>query len=249
MVTSGESIPATFVRYAADILGNTNEGLSGAVIVQLTCAYGVDFGVDVKHTDYPFDAPNKRTALYENLMCFEDDRQKYKIIRELCEHDKFRGAECEEINDLKVRLSKYSKFSGLVDLRRADQELISEVRHWLEIIPDALTVYNDAIAKIDIDAYSRNLLDDLRLCLEITLRNVLENHKSLENQLPSLGVFVKSSGGSSEFTNMINRLLDYYSKYQNEYVKHSDTVNEIEANFVFELTSVFIKQLVRLKYP
>ncbi len=41
------------------------------------------------------------------------------------------------------------------------------------------------------------------------------------------------------------KLLDYYSKYQNSYVKHDSAVNASEMDFVFEITSAFMKQLVR----
>ena len=44
----------------------------------------------------------------------------------------------------------------------------------------------------------------------------------------------------AEFTNMFKSLLDYYSKYQNEHVKHNDNVNQGEMDFVIKLTSDFI---------
>jgi hypothetical protein len=40
--------------------------------------------------------------------------------------------------------------------------------------------------------------------------------------------------------------LDYYSKYQNTYVKHNDAVIEEEIEFIFEITASFMKHLVRL---
>ena len=36
----GEKIPANFVQFAADILGDTSSGLSGSDIVKATAAYG-----------------------------------------------------------------------------------------------------------------------------------------------------------------------------------------------------------------
>jgi len=61
-----------------------------------------------------------------------------------------------------------------------------------------------------------------------------------------LGPFLKSKGGSPELTNMFQKLLDYYSKYQNSYVKHNDDVIEEEIEFIFEITASFMKHLVRL---
>jgi len=46
MLTPDERIPTTFIQYAADILGDTNKGLSGPQIVKVMAAYAVDFDVD-----------------------------------------------------------------------------------------------------------------------------------------------------------------------------------------------------------
>ena len=70
--------------------------------------------------------------------------------------------------------------------------------------------------------------------------------KSLENQVSPIGAFLGAKGGSPELRNMFMKLLDYYTKYQNTYVKHNDAVIEEEIEIVFELTSSFIKHLVRL---
>ncbi len=45
---------------------------------------------------------------------------------------------------------------------------------------------------------------------------------------------------------MFAKLVDYYSKYQNSYVKHDDAVIEEEVEFIFEITSSFMKHVVRL---
>lgn len=47
---------------------------------------------------------------------------------------------------------------------------------------------------------------------------------------------------------MFVKLVDYYAKYQNSYVKHDDAVIGEEVEFVIELTSSFMKHLVRLSY-
>jgi hypothetical protein len=86
----------------------------------------------------------------------------------------------------------------------------------------------------------------LRLALEKLLQALLGNRRSLENQIAALGGFIKTRGGSAELANMFVTLVDYYSKYQNTYVKHDDAVLEEEVEFVFEITSSFMKHLVRL---
>ena len=53
-------------------------------------------------------------------------------------------------------------------------------------------------------------------------------------------------GGLAELANMFVKLVDYYTKYHNTYVKHDDAVIEEEIEFVLEITSAFMKHLVRL---
>ena len=87
----------------------------------------------------------------------------------------------------------------------------------------------------------RNVLDDMRLALELFLKEILNNQKSLENQLSEIGNFQKGKGKSQEFINMFKQLLDYYAKYQNKYVKHDDAVKPEEIDFVIELTTLFMR--------
>ena len=42
-------------------------------------------------------------------------------------------------------------------------------------------------------------------------------------------------------------LIDYYCKYQNTYIKHDDAVIENEIEFIFEMTSSFMKFLIRIQ--
>lgn len=43
---------------------------------------------------------------------------------------------------------------------------------------------------------------------------------------------------------MFNRLLDYYAKYQNNYVKHNDAVKYSEIDFVINLTTLFMRNFI-----
>ena len=45
---------------------------------------------------------------------------------------------------------------------------------------------------------------------------------------------------------MFGTLVDHYAKYHNSYVKHDDAVIEEEIDFIFEITSSFMKHLIRL---
>ena len=45
--------------------------------------------------------------------------------------------------------------------------------------------------------------------------------------------------------NMFQKLLDYYLKYNNDNVKHNENINSSEIDFVFGLTNLFIKLIVK----
>lgn len=243
-----EDMPATFVTYAADILGDTSRGLSGPQIIKITAAHAVDCDARLPHPTYPFSklGINKRTALYENLMAFPS-KERYKIIKEMCDHSTIHTQQKKEALKLKVKLfTKYGHLDDEGGSEGINETLVQQTRHWLEPYPDALQPFNAALQKQVQNVFLRNLLDDLRLALEKLLQAIFNNGKSLENQLPLLGPFLKRKGGSPELTNMFQKLLDYYSKYQNSYVKHNDAVIEEEIEFTFEITASFMKHLVRL---
>lgn len=236
-------IPLTFLDYAVGILASTAHGLSGNKIVQFTATWAVAHNLNLPHSTYPFDAPNKRTALRDNLLAFKPSVQ-YEMLKELCDQG-FRTR--DEVRELRAML--ISRFGSMFEPEAVEQvpeQLISETKHWLERHESAFRLYTAAEEKYRKRQFYRNLLDDLRLALESLLKEILGNRKSLENQLAPIGAFVAARGGSAELRNMFVKLVDYYAKYQNTYVKHADAVIEQEVEFVFELTSSFIKHFVRL---
>ena len=89
------------------------------------------------------------------------------------------------------------------------------------------------------------MLDDLRLSLEILLKEILQNNKSLENQLTEIGRYQKERGATSETTNMFRKLIEYFAKYQNNYVKHDDKIPKNEIEFIIDLTTTFMKYLIK----
>lgn len=242
-----ESIPAPFIRYAADILADTGKGLSGPTIVNETGSYAVEYDIKLlPHPTYPFDAPNKRTALYDNLMAFSPPQQ-YQIIKELCDHRSLQPDKFSKLKELKIRLvTRYASLDTGGSPSEINETLLEETRHWLAEYPDVLNLFSQAKEKYDQRVFHRNILDDLRLTLEKLLHSIFGNKKSLENQLRGVGAYIKKNGGSAELSNMFQKLLDYYTKYQNSYVKHDDAANEQEIEFVFEITSSFMKHLIQI---
>jgi len=245
-----QALPPAFTSYASEVLADTNLGLSGSQIVKLTAGYSIEFGVSIPHDQYPFvkHVASKRTALFENLMAFSD-AQRYRVIRELCDVPALRDRNGPGVEKLKQMLvMRYGHLAGEHLGSEVDSLLVERTQHWLDAFPDVRDLYDSAVQKHANAAFLRNLLDDLRLALELLLKSIFENDKSLEKQIPLLGDFIRKRGGSAELVNMLVKLVDYYAKYQNSYVKHDDAVIEEEVEFILELTSSFMKHFVRLSY-
>lgn len=234
-------IDDAFLAYACDILADTNSGLSGMKIVEYCNSYAIDYNRKTPHGSYPFDAPNKRTALKENLRVFDAPEQ-FRIIKELCDLPLM--SDKEKVKDLKVRL--FSRYGNLATEKIGESELIQKTKHWLSDHPQSLTQYESALSKYEGGIFERNTLDDMRLSFELLVKDLLNNGKSLENQISGIGEILKRSGASVELRNMVQQVIKYYTDFQNNHVKHNDAVNGNEIEYIIELTSVVMKFLIKI---
>lgn len=115
----------------------------------------------------------------------------------------------------------------------------------LSVCPAAQAVYKSGIAKYAEKKFDRNVLDDMRLSLELLVKQILGNGKSLENQTSELGT--KLGSYHTELRNLVIKNVDYLCKYQNQYVKHNDAVNPEEIDYIIEQTSATINFLIKVK--
>lgn len=111
---NNEKMPDVFVSYAADVLGDTQRGMTGSQIVKRCNSYAVDFDVNIPITSPDFGkfgniVPNKRTALYKNLSAF-NGQQQFVIIKELSELSIFdNNPEVVELR--KMLFDRYASYS------------------------------------------------------------------------------------------------------------------------------------------
>lgn len=231
-----------FITYATDILGDTATGLTGSEIDKYFAEYSMKFKRKLLSEYRPF--MSKRDKLKLNLENFKDN-EKFYILNDLCSKPKFIFK--PKVKELQVRL--ITDYPELNDIQSEDDkldiEIINQTKHWLSDYPKALKLYNQAISNYNLKTFQRNILDDLRLALELFLKQILKNEKSLENQFANIGALVSKAGGSKEYTNMFIQLIKYYGDYQNSYVKHNDKVVLPEVEFVMELTSIFMKNIIK----
>jgi hypothetical protein len=240
-------IPTAFINYAADTLAETKNGLSGSRIADYCSSYAMDFIIEIPYSEYPFpdDLQTKKIALRENLKAF-NSKQQFKIIKELSELPHF--VDNAGVKDLKIKLiSRYGSLGEGNAKEEINESLVEETQHWLSEYPDAIKLYKDCLEKHSNGIHQRNLLDDLRLSLETLLKNVLKNDKSLENQTNDLGKYINEKDCSKELNNMFLKPIEYFSKYQNTYIKHNNNVNDKEVEIIIEIASSFMKFIVRIR--
>lgn len=230
----------SFLTYASNILAETNSGLSGMKIVEHCNSYAITFNRIIPYGCYPFDAPNKRTALKENLRAFESAEQ-FRIIKELSELPDFSDNEQAKV----LRLTLYKRYGNLATEKISETELIQTTKHWMSGCPTALKQYESALSKYEGGIFERNTLDDIRLSFELLVKDLLQNDKSLENQIEGICGILDKCGTSVELKNMVHKIIDYYTKFQNNHVKHDDAVNKNEIEYVIELTSAIMKFLIK----
>lgn len=240
------TINENFLEHASDILADTKNGLSGALIVKYCNEYAIDFDVEIPVSSSDFGyfgsiVPNKKTALLKNLQAFNAEQQ-FRIIKELCELPLF----CDNKEAEKLQRNLFKKYGYLATEKISETELVQETTHWLSGHDDALKQYENALVKYESGIFERNTLDDMRLAFEILVKDLLGNNKSLENQFSDLGSQLKGKGASEEIRNMVVKIIEYYTKFQNSHVKHNDAVNGDEIEFVIELTSVVMKYLMKV---
>ena len=138
---------------------------------------------------------------------------------------------------------------GMLDCHLEDKMVFQEkkakdLESFLAKYPDVLKQYKSAKEKYEKGIYERNVLDDMRLALELLVKNVLKTEvNTLDLQKNKLGTFLKEQGCDKMVRNMFMIIYDYYMKYQNDHVKHDDKIARKDINTVLSLTIVLMERL------
>lgn len=146
------------------------------------------------------------------------------------------------INELKERIEKALSFYFIEPnaFSKADD---NNTEVFLSKYPEAYKLYISAKEKYSQGIYDRNVLDDLRLSLELLMKSVLKNNKPLEKQKDSLGNYLKENGYSKEVSNLFVKILKYYTLYQNKHVKHDDRINKNDITTIIDLTTLIMEKI------
>lgn len=131
-------------------------------------------------------------------------------------------------------------------VRLFDESLVNDNLDWLSKYPKSYEAYKNALMNYEKSGEERNVVDNLRLALEILLKDILNNRKSLENQKNEIGNLFKNKNISTDISNMFITILSFYTNYQNDKAKHNYSVSSKEVEFILYLTGTFMRFILTI---
>ena len=120
---------------------------------------------------------------------------------------------------------------------------VQEVLEWIDKYPDAAKAYRAALKKISEKQYARNAIDDMRLSIESLIRSIMGTNRTLENQIQPVGAALKNKGVLPQAVTFITTMLTHYTKYQNDNVKHHDTLDIEDIEMIVSMTAIMMKYI------
>lgn len=151
------------------------------------------------------------------------------------------------ISNLNVRLcydDKYRFYPSGVEL--FDKKLVDDVLEFLQPYKDAHKELSEALQAFLKKSY-RDAVDKTRLALEVFLKELLNNEKSLENQKEFLCKYL-GENMHQDIKSMFLQILDFYAKLNNNEAKHnSGDFKEYEVEFLFYLVGNFIRLFMQVE--
>lgn len=128
-----------------------------------------------------------------------------------------------------------------------DIKLVNDTLNWLEDYPKAKEKFHEGLVLQQRHSSTRQVIDSMRLALELFVKQYNGNEKSLENQKAELGQYLKEQNVAKEIRDMFSTLFLFYTTYNNENVKHNDGCSEVESEYLIYLTGTFIRFLINVK--
>lgn len=133
--------------------------------------------------------------------------------------------------------------------KELDDALVSEPLEWLAKYPKSRKEWIEAL-KMYADFSAENpseVADKFRKALERFFQEFFESEKSLENMKSEYGDFLTSKGVPAEIKNNLEKILDLYAKYMNNYAKHHDKAGQNVLEYILYQTGNLIRLLITLK--
>lgn len=229
----------TGLEAVCDLIADTERGLTGSQIIKFCKEKASEYGViiPVETTNFKdMGIPNKRTALRMNLEVFSFNQQ-CSMIDEL---SRYRELQDNGIGEqvCQYMLRRYHREPSSIETTFKTESMTM-----LDAYPKTKKALNQTLTRVQQGEYDRTTLDGMRFALEQLLQEVLGNGAVLENNTPALGGKLKDRGAPSEIRNMLTTLINYFSNYQNNHVKHHDEIRSTDYRFIIDFTLVVIRYI------
>ncbi len=167
--------------------------------------------------------------------------------------DDFKNVLCVSLEDAHIPYElKYENDKCFIFPKGAqelDDALVSEPLEWLKDYPVAHKAFVKAYkAYSDVTEDSASDVADLfRKALESFFQEFFVSDKSLENLKSEYGTFLSDKGVPGEIKNNFEKLLEAYTKYNNNYAKHHDKTSLNVLEYIMYQTGSLIRLLITLK--
>lgn len=232
--------PKVLMNQTASIIADTNNGWTNNEITKKFNEACLRFGKSFEFEKGQYQ--NKASSYVNNFSKFTE-KEVYLILKDFFRDDKFK-----DNTSIQSALNNLIRDNAF-DYEDADEhyeETFNTTIHFLQKYTKAYAPYQSSYQKIIANIYERNALDDLRLSLELLVKELMKNNKSLENNTTDLCKELKNKNVTGEINTLFNRVLNFFTSYQNEYVKHNDLVESNSVEFIFDITSSMLKYLCRV---
>lgn len=223
----------------------------------------IQLGVRASNDQY---ADFSRTKLFRMLNSLDlNTKENYNLFMyfiEIVLNYEYVHFEDEEINSFIIRIAEVLKISNAnvmvckngnnyelypMDTEFLNGALIVDVLSWLDEFEQSKKSFAKAIRTKRTESNYRSIIDELRLSIELLFKQLFKNEKSLENQTENIGRYFKENNISIEISNMYIKLMDLYTKFNNNNAKHNDNIKEIEIDYMIYLTGNFIRLIVLIE--
>lgn len=214
------TIDPEFLTHAANVLADTNKGLSCSEICKHCSEYASRYGISIPYPNTDIKGfPKKSVALRKNLEKFSIEQQVI-ILRDFCNLEKFRTLQDVQfiLHTIVTQYTDYIPNKVEANLSISKDSVVD----WLSYYPLAKEEYDKAVIKMKSASYDRDLLNNLRLSLENLANYIfITTNRLLENQEKPFDKLLKDMGVKKEIRTLFKNVMKFYTDFNNHYIKHN----------------------------
>lgn len=132
-----------------------------------------------------------------------------------------------------------------------DKALISENLLWLQSYPETEKAWAKALKSYsDMNSSNASEIADLfRKALERFFQEFFKSNKSLDNYMGEYGKYLEEKGVPKEISNELKKLLNMFTKYNNNYAKHADRSGINVLEYIMYQTGNTMRLMIKLNEP